>query len=388
MTEIFLFIDALGWRIAGEHHFLLAELPCRQALEMQFGYSCAAIPTLLSGQKPAVHGHLSLFRFAPEASPFRTIARLASLFKPDWLWSRGRVRNQLSKWLKRHHGFTGYFQIYNLPFRKLGMMDYCEKQNLFVRNGMAPSENLCDLLEASGLPYHISDWHLRDEENFRAGMDAIRGGAKFLFLYAAELDAVLHRHVRHPEAIAEKLRWYEGQVRALMAFARSHCGDFRLTVVSDHGMTAFSHAVNPAAAIDATGLRFGEDYGACFDSTMARFYYLKPNAEKLIRQAMRRFDGDGHFLSREEESRYGILREDRLFGDAIFLVRPGVQIVPSDMASKPLDGMHGYAPDDGDSVASLLSTAPLPGDVRQLADVFGLMKARAGRLAASPGGGT
>ena len=152
---------------------------------MQFGYSCAAIPTLLSVKKPAGHGHLSLCRFAPEASPCRTIARLAPLFKPDWLWRCGCLRNRLSKWLKRHHGFTGHFQIYNLPFRKLGMREYCEKQKLFVRNGMTPAENLCDLLEASGLPYHISDWHLRDEPFGIAAPEAWAGGTLTLLPAAA-----------------------------------------------------------------------------------------------------------------------------------------------------------------------------------------------------------
>ena len=40
-------------------------LPHRRPLEMQFGYSCTAIPTILSGATPAEHGHLGLFRFAP-----------------------------------------------------------------------------------------------------------------------------------------------------------------------------------------------------------------------------------------------------------------------------------------------------------------------------------
>ena len=146
MLEIFLFIDALGWKIANQYNFLADELPYRQALGMQFGYSCAAIPTLLSGQKPAGHGHLSLFRYAPQESPFRPFAYLAPLFKPDSLWARGRVRNQLSKLIKRIYGFTGYFQIYNMPIKKLAAMDYCEKQNLFIKNGMAPIANLWDML--------------------------------------------------------------------------------------------------------------------------------------------------------------------------------------------------------------------------------------------------
>ena len=117
--EIFLFIDALGWKIAEEHRFLEKELPERRKLEMQFGYSCTAIPTLLSGERPCKHGHFGLFRFVPEHSPFRTLARFAPLFKPDSFWKRGRVRHWLSRIVKRVCGFTGYFQLYRMPIDKL-----------------------------------------------------------------------------------------------------------------------------------------------------------------------------------------------------------------------------------------------------------------------------
>ena len=51
-------------------------------------------------------------------------------------------------------------------------------------------------------------------------------------------------------------------------------------------------------------------------------------------------------------------------------MNPGVQIVPSDMCQIPLNGMHGYTPDDVDSAASLLSNSLLPADVVTLADVL------------------
>ena len=379
-VEIFLFIDALGWKIAQEHRFLEKELPERRKLEMQFGYSCTAIPTLLSGEKPSVHGHLGLFRFDPGHSPFRRFARLAPLFKPDSFWNRGRIRHWLSKAVKFLYGFTGYFQLYRMPIDKLGMMDYGEKKNLFTEHGMAPLENLCDMLKRTGVPFHISDWHKSDAENLKAGAEEIRRGTRFLFLYTAGLDGLLHQHVRNPDAVTEKLRWYESQIRELLRVCRESGVDVRLTVVSDHGMTPLEKTVDVMSEIEKTGLRFGVDYGACYDSTLARFHWLKPGAKEKIESAMRKFSADGHFLSGEEQIRYGIQRDDHRFGDALFLMNPGVQIVPSDMCQIPLNGMHGYTPDDVDSAASLLSNRPLPEDVVTLAGVYRLMKRRAEEL--------
>ena len=81
-VEIFLFIDALGWELVSRTGFMEKELPFRRGIEMQFGYSSTAIPTILSGKLPAEHGHLGLFRFAPEKSPFRMLGRIAPLMKP------------------------------------------------------------------------------------------------------------------------------------------------------------------------------------------------------------------------------------------------------------------------------------------------------------------
>ena len=54
----------------------------------------------------------------------------------------------------------------------------------------------------------------------------------------------------------------------------------------------------------------------------------------------------------------------------------GVQIAPSDMGSKPLNGMHGFAPEDKDSFAVILSNDAVPPEIRCVGDYFGLMKQR------------
>ena len=153
--EIFLFIDALGWKIVSDHNFLTDLLPYPKKIFMQFGYSSSAIPTILSGKTPADHGHLGLFRFAPEESPFKTLSRFAWLFKPAAFWDRGRVRHHLSKIMKKIYGFTGYFQLYRVPLWKLKFMDYCEKKNLFIANGMDDIANLYDVLSRKNVNFHI-----------------------------------------------------------------------------------------------------------------------------------------------------------------------------------------------------------------------------------------
>ena len=88
----------------------------------------------------------------------------------------------------------------------------------------------------------------------------------------------------------------------------------------------------------------------------------------------------GHFLSKEEEIRYGIYRQDRAFGDGIFLLDAGLQIVPSDMGEKPLNGMHGFSPEDEHSFAAILSNTDFPESVKHVSDYYDLMLERADNL--------
>ena len=345
---------------------------------MQFGYSSSAIPTILSGKTPAEHGHLGLFRFAPETSPFKAFSRLACLFKPASFWNRGRVRHHLSKLLKKVYGFTGYFQLYRMPVWKLKFVDYCEKRDLFVAGGMEDIANLHDTLSAKKINFHISDWHLCDKDNYIAAENAVANGKNFLFVYTASLDGVLHDHIRNEAVIKAKLEEIQQQIRNLYQKAEQYAEKVHFTVISDHGMTPLAGTVDIMSRIGQSDLVFGKDYGCCFDSTMARFYYLNEKARSVIPEIMKEFPG--RFLSIDEEKTYRIYRSDRIFGDAIFLLDAGIQIVPSDMGGIPLNGMHGFIPENAHSYAAILSNEPLPGEIGHVADYFNLMIERAEQL--------
>ena len=352
-VKVFVFIDALGWKQAERYGFLRDLLPNRRPIEMQFGYSCTAIPTILTGERPSVHGHLAFYDWAPERSPFRAMRWVAPLLRPRSFWRRGRVRNVLSRLVKRLYGFTGYFQLYAVPLERLPKLDYCEKRDLFVPGGLAPVPNLADVWQAQGMRWHVSDWRRPEEENFRVAEALLAKGAlDRAFVYAAAFDA----------------ERYAGLVRSLHAALVAAGRPFELTVFSDHGMTPLRGTQDAPAALAAAGLVWGKDYASAIDSTMARLWWLRPGAKEAAEAAFAPFRG--RWLSRAEMEANGIWRDDRRFGDAIFLADAGVQFCPSDMGAKPLAGMHGFDPADEDSTACWLSTAPVPEGVARVCDYF------------------
>ena len=45
-----------------------------------------------------------------------------------------------------------------MPYDSLPFFNYCEKTDIFAKDGLAPVKNLCDVLEENKIPYLISDW--------------------------------------------------------------------------------------------------------------------------------------------------------------------------------------------------------------------------------------
>ncbi|MBQ6472900.1 MAG: glycosyltransferase [Victivallales bacterium] len=373
-VKVFVFIDALGWKQAEKYGFARKTLPHRRGIEMQFGYSSTAIPTILSGKRPDEHGHLAFYDWSPKKSPFHAMGALAPFLKPRSFWRRGRVRNVLSRLIRRLYGFTGYFQLYAIPLERLPKLDYCEKRDVFLEHGLAPVRNLADAWTAQGMRWHISNWRLPETENFRMAAALLaQGTIDRAFVYSGAFDTMQHEYVGQDRVLAPKVAWYEEQVNALRSALDKAGRPYELTVISDHGMTPLKGTVDAPSALDGTGLAWGVDYASVIDSTMARLWWLKDGAKEKVQAAFERFPG--HWLSKEEMAYHGIWREDGRFGDSIFLADTGVQFCPSDMGVKPLNGMHGFDPTDEDSLACWLSTAPVPPGVTRVCDYFAEMTA-------------
>ena len=154
--SIVVFIDALGWEVLKGRRFMEDQLPVRRKLRSVFGFSSACIPTILTGLMPREHLHWSFFYYSPQTSPFKPLRLLGRL--PRSLVDRGRVRNLVSKLIKRLYSYTGYFQLYNIPFEHVDKFEYCEKSDLFVPGGIHRGKNIFDHLSHAGVPYHVSDW--------------------------------------------------------------------------------------------------------------------------------------------------------------------------------------------------------------------------------------
>ena len=370
--SLFVFIDALGWEIFSEHGLCEQDWQTAGPLESVLGYSCTCDPTILTGEMPDRHRHFSFFFKQADASPFRWLTGLQWL--PDRLINRGRVRHHLSKLIAKLHGYDGYFQLYETPFEVLPYFDYMEKRDIYQPGGILGGQpTVFDELRDRSLPFSLSDWRKGEPANFaRLERDLRTERPGFAYLYLAGLDGILHAEGTTSPRVKEHIRWYEQQLGRILNVAESNYDAVRVYLFSDHGMTDVSSTIDIMARLAPLGLRFGKDYVAYFDSTMARFWFEHDQAANRIHACLAEAAG-GHWLTQSELTDYRVDFDDKRYGESIFLCDPGVLIVPSFMGKKPLKGMHGYDPRHKDSLATFASTELIAQPPRRLDDLHGVM---------------
>lgn len=372
--NLYIFIDAFGWEILRRHSFLDDIVTVKIPLNTIFGYSSTCDPTIITGQLPRVHGHFSFFYYNPQESPFRLCRYLAVL--PHALTRRGRVRRVISRLLQRYYGFTGYFQIYNMPFREMHYFDYSEKRDIYQEGGInSGAPTIFTRLRQDRIPFFLSDWRLPEEKNLSALTAAVaEGEIQFAYLYLAAMDAILHQYGTQSPFVDEKIAWYDCQIRRIFAHAQNYYDRVNLTVFSDHGMTDVVGLCDLMTPIQSLGLRFGVDYAAVYDSTMARFWFLNTAARDPITQALQRVE-QGRILSARELLEFGCDFPGDKYGELIFMLNPGILLCPSFMGETPLKGMHGYDPRHPDSTASFSTNAPPDPLPSRLDDLYRVMNA-------------
>jgi hypothetical protein len=372
VLPLFVFVDACGWEIIKNGPFARSFAPHRRRLDSVFGYSSACVPSILSGRWPDEHRNWCYFVYDPAHSPFKILRPLRWL--PKSVTSRRIFRRWLTKLVKAHLGFRGYFDLYNIPFRQISLFNFTEKKSPLKPGGMNRGPNIFDFLTERNIRHHVSAPEASETENLAALISDVESETiDFAFLYWAGLDGLLHRVGNQSPQIGDKLRLYEEWIEQLLAAAHEHYAEVRLYVFSDHGMANCDELLDLRAKIDKLPLRVGSDYSVVYDSTMARFWFFNDHARQLIAQALQKIP-QGRIIPDAELAEMRTLFTDRYFGELIFLVKEGVLIVPSHMGERPIRGMHGYHPTDKHSYASLMTNhTDVPDEITAIPHIFQLM---------------
>ena len=369
---LFLFIDAFGWEVKQRNPgFLEGLIQDSKPLDTILGYSSACDPSIISGLAPSEHRLWSSYYYDPDGSPFKWTRPLR--FLPDFIFQRGRVRGQMSKWVKKHCDFTGYFQLYAVPFKQLPLFNYAEQKRIWEPGGLPLGESIFDRMARTGIPYHVHDNDVGDEariDNLTAHIQ--QQTIDFAYCSLGRLDGIMHAKGNDHPDIGNLMQWYDERFRSLIATAEENYEEVSWYVFTDHGMHNVTKSYDLISDIEALGVEWNQDYIAFYDSTMARIWFLDDTARQPILQCLENHP-KGRILSDDELKGQGVFFDNGQYGDLIFLMNSGIQIVPSFMGVKPCKGMHGYNPSDPDSFASLSSNRPIPESVTKIQHIHQLM---------------
>lgn len=373
-VTIAVLIDALSWDALVQSNLLANLRPYRTRLRTILGYSSAAVPSILTGRLPREHGRWSYLYYDPENSPFgwTRVSRLGGPLTRNRLVDNPLLKRVVARWTARRRKFDGYFPIYDFPLHHLHLMNHCSKRWDFNPGAFA-CPSIVDILAGKDLLDQYLTYPLPEEEIFagcQAGLEA--GGTAFYFLYLAAVDALGHAHGPVAPPILEKLQWYDAQLRRLLDRAEDLGYDAEMVVFSDHGMVETTGVSELKRQVEATGLRFGRDYVAAYDSTMARFWHLNRASRRPIEDCLKA-DGHGRLLSAEEKRCYGIDFAGDKFGETIYLLRSGTVFHPSHMSRRVLKAMHGFDPDDPINDGVFLSTRAPASEPRSITDIMPIL---------------
>ncbi len=350
----FFLIDAMGWEWIKDRSFIDDTLIHRQPVETVFGFSSAAIPSILTGKHPDEHGRWNLLYYSPETSPFRWTRWLHFLPKPllENRYTRKAITLLTKKMLKADGYFSGY-----VATDKLNLFDICEKYNIYRPGGIPGSSTIVDYLSESGVSHKVYSYHdFSDAEMFnKISQDLKSEDSQVYFAYLPELDAFLHQNADKPEAVSVKIDWYEGEISRIRDEALALGADVRLFVFSDHGMAPIVTHYDLIGELRKNQIDVEKDCLAVFDSTMARFWSDDVQVLDKIRAVLSECSA-GQLLSDEMLQDMGVFFPDGRYGQVIFLMHPGTLIYPNLFGSHTPSGMHGFHPTDAHSYGSYLAS--------------------------------
>lgn len=366
------FVDALGPAELERTAELLDFLPHRRALRGVLGYSSGALPTLLTGAPPAVHGRMCLFskRRDDDHSILGPLSWLRLL--PSALHERGPVRRLIAQALAKARGLTGYVALHRVPPSAFQWLDLPERDDLFQTDTIGGARTFLADARDEGLSVFTADWRLPEAQRWSEALNTLEHTRPDLsFLYATELDAALHERGTTDTAINPVLERAARRIQRAREILAEDGANLFTVLVGDHGMADVNAVIDPRPLLASLGLKH-----AFVDSTMLRLWGSDEDLSRA-RLKLERSGIAGSWLEAADlDARLAPTTGDP-YGRAIWLLPEGSIFAPSFVGGR-VRGMHGYDLGTPSSFAALASDDPRALRCASLSDIGGIVRERLG----------
>lgn len=366
-SVLVVFVDALGPAQAARlaHHLPFATSAA--ALRGVLGYSNGALPTLLTGAAPRVHGRMCLFTRATGAERLLAPLRWLGLL-PRLVHERRRVRALVERLLRLRHGLDGYLALHKVPPHTFSWLDVPERDDLFTTDAIGGAPTFLADARRAGLGVYAAPWQLPEAARWDAALAALTTDRPALaFLYASELDGAMH--ARGPDAadVDGLLARLAARIAAARARLRATADEVTTIIVGDHGMAAVERLVDPRPVLARARVAH-----AFVDATMLRAWGPPATVDR-VRQALLDAGTPGRWL---DGAALAARDAPAAQADGLWLLPEGALFAPSFLGGA-VRGMHGYDLDTASAHAGVLTDDPSTSThLASLTDLAGVVRRR------------
>ncbi len=366
------FVDALGPSQLERFGNKLAFLPHRRSLRGILGYSSGALPTILTGAPPTIHGRMCLFsqRVAGSDGVLSPLSILGLL--PKAVHERASVRRAAAALLARHSRLSGYVALHRVPPEAFRWLDIPEREDLFQSEMIGRSRTFLSDARAAGLRVYSANWKLPEGERWNEAFELIEKQKPDLtFLYASELDAHLHQYGNNDARTDNLLSRVAQRILRAREILADDARPLVTIVVGDHGMADVNRIVDPRPHVSRVGIE-----RSIVDSTMLRFWADAGTLSRARKEL--EFTGiPGTWLDLTALRKREVPVAGAPYGQALWLLPEGTIFAPSWVGGKAR-GMHGYDIGTRSSLAALSSDDPAISECQALVDVAGVIRGHLG----------
>jgi len=212
--------------------------------------------------------------------------------------------------------------------------------------------------------------------NIKSTVDILQSdeAADTLIVCISETDRA--GHILSPMSDAYQAFLFDFDERLSHLFNQVECKwpFVKINIFSDHGMSDVYTSFDIWTFLEKHGYRLGKEYIAFINSTITSFWFNKGHKSEIV--GLLNHCGAGRVLTHEERIRFHLDFSDRKYGDEIFVVDEGVELIPNflSLAWKPNLGMHGYDPIYFSTKAFFIGNKDYSVQLKNVVDIYSILK--------------
>lgn len=297
-------------------------------------------------------GNFTMFSYDPANSPFRFIKPFRYFLKllDDYKLISSVLRHRIIYPLTKK--YASHAPTAWIPFEVLHLIGVTEDVKPIYEPNAFGVESIFDIMHSENIKFEYLMFPVingQDETALEETLKRTEKEADIYLLQFSNSDELCHKYGSESKKRHDITAEMDHKISLIQKRFEKYYDKVTFVLVGDHGMMDTSEIVDVQKIINShankQGLRHGKDYLLFLDSTIARFWFFKDRAEKIIKQILNSSEllNKGFIITNNIANKYRIPVPNRRYGDLIWWANPGILIYPDYFHKfEKYNAMHGY----------------------------------------------